>query len=108
MDLVFTSMFLHELPVKTRKAVFEEAHRVLRPGGLMLHMELPPNDRMGAFEGFYLDWDSHYNAEPYYKAYRDENPQAMCTAAGFAEETIISTSSSPASASTAKTPSRGA
>ena len=83
-DLVFSSMFLHELSSKTRAKVLSEAHRVLRPGGLMLHMELPPNSEMGAFEGFYLDWDSHYNAEPFYKAFRDEDPRAICTAAGFA------------------------
>src|SRR5690606_27947601 len=47
MDLVFSSMFLHELSVKTIRQVMKEAFRVLRPGGLMLHMELPPNSQMG-------------------------------------------------------------
>ncbi len=88
-DLVFSSMFLHELPRKVRARVFAEARRVLRPGGLMLHMELPPNDRMGPFEGFYLDWDSHYNAEPYYKGYRDEDPRELCRRAGFSQDDYI-------------------
>ncbi len=88
-DLVFSSMFLHELPKKVRAAVLAEARRVLRPGGLMLHMELPPNESMGPFEGFYLDWDSHYNAEPYYKGYRDEDPKALCRQAGFADENYV-------------------
>lgn len=88
-DLVFSSMFLHELPGKVRAKVFEEARRVLRPGGLMLHMELPPNDQTGAFEGFYLDWDSYYNSEPYYKGYRDEKPADLCRKAGFAEEDYL-------------------
>jgi ubiquinone/menaquinone biosynthesis C-methylase UbiE len=84
-DLVFTSMFLHELSAKTRARFFEEAHRVLRPGGLLLNMELPPNSQMGAFEGFYLDWDCWYNKEPFYKGYRDEDPRELCRRAGFAE-----------------------
>ena len=42
-DVVFSSMFLHEVPRKGIEKVFAEAHRLLRPGGLMLHMELPPN-----------------------------------------------------------------
>lgn len=88
-DLVFSSMFLHELPKKVRAKVFKEARRVLRPGGLMLHMELPPNGQTGPFEGFYLDWDSYYNSEPYYKGYRDEEPLALCRAAGFTEEDYI-------------------
>ncbi|MGH8137522.1 MAG: class I SAM-dependent methyltransferase [Steroidobacteraceae bacterium] len=82
-DLVFSSMFLHELPRQTLARVFAEIHRVLRSGGLMLHMELPPNSQTGAFEGFYLDWDCYYNVEPYYKAYRDRSPPEVCAQAGF-------------------------
>ena len=82
-DLVFSSMFLHELSSKVRGKVLAEAHRVLRPGGLMLHMELPPNSQMSPFEGFYLDWDSYYNAEPFYKGFRDQDPRALCEMAGF-------------------------
>ena len=82
-DVVWSSMFLHELSKKQRAKCFEEAYRVLRPGGLVVHMELPPNGQMGAFDGFYLDWDSYYNNEPYYKGYRDEEPRALCEGAEF-------------------------
>lgn len=85
-DLVWSSMFLHELSKKARAKALAEAYRVLKPGGLMLHMELPPNDQMSAFDGFYLDWDSYYNEEPFYKGYRDESPPAICVAAGFVPE----------------------
>jgi len=86
MDVVWSSMFLHELSKKQRAKVLSEAYRVLKPGGLMVHMELPPNGEMSAFDGFYLDWDSYYNNEPYYKGFRDENPPEICAKAGFAEE----------------------
>ena len=82
-DLVFSSMFLHELPVKDTKAMMKEARRLLKPGGLMLHYELPPNKDMSAFDGFYLDWDSYYNNEPWYKSFRDQDPTALCSEAGF-------------------------
>ncbi|WP_074203402.1 class I SAM-dependent methyltransferase [Parasphingorhabdus marina] len=85
-DLVFSSMFLHELSKKTRAQAFAEANRVLKPGGLLLHMELPPNDQMNAFDGFYLDWDSWYNSEPFYKGYRDEDPKQLCETGGFAAD----------------------
>jgi len=88
-DIVWSSMFLHELPPKKVHAVFREAHRLLRPGGLMLHMELPPNCRTTPFESFYFDWDSYYNQEPYYKAYRDMRPVDCCTAAGFDESNFV-------------------
>jgi hypothetical protein len=38
---------------------------------------------MNAFDGFYLDWDSWYNSEPFYKGYRDESPPELCKAGGF-------------------------
>lgn len=88
-DLIFSSMFLHEISAKTRRQVFREAHRLLRPGGLMLHMELPPNREMGPFEGFYLDWDSYYNEEPFYKGFRDEDYRQTCADAGFAPENYV-------------------
>lgn len=82
-DVVFSSMFLHEVPRKGIEKVFKEAHRLLRPGGLMLHMELPPNSQLAPYEAFYLDWDSYYNNEPYYKPFRDMVPQEVCARAGF-------------------------
>lgn len=82
-DLVFSSMFLHELPKADIRAVFREAHRLLRPGGLMLHYELPPNAKLSPYDGFYLDWDSDYNSEPYYRGYRDLVPADEVARAGF-------------------------
>jgi ubiquinone/menaquinone biosynthesis C-methylase UbiE len=82
-DVVFSSMFLHEVPRKGIEKIFAEAYRVLRPGGLMLHMELPPNAQLSPYEAFYLDWDSSYNNEPFYKPFRDQRPEQLCARAGF-------------------------
>ena len=82
-DVVFSSMFLHEVPPKGIPKVFSEAYRVLRPGGLMLHMELPPASELSAYDSFYLDWDGHYNEEPFYRAFRAQDPRAVVSAAGF-------------------------
>ena len=79
-------MFLHELPLKDIRAYMAEAFRVLKPGGLLLNMELPPNGNLEAYDQFYLDWDSYYNNEPYYKPFRDQDNRALCRKAGFAPE----------------------
>lgn len=89
-DLLFSSMVLHELPEKAVRSTFAEAFRVLKPGGLMLHMELPPNRGMAPYDSFYLDWDSYYNKEPFYKAFRDMVPERVCQEAGFAPENFVS------------------
>ncbi|MEJ2603346.1 MAG: class I SAM-dependent methyltransferase [Gammaproteobacteria bacterium] len=88
-DVVFSSMFLHELPLKDIRAFFREAYRVLKPGGVFWNMELPPNSAMPAYESFYLDWDSYYNNEPFYKPFRDQDYRGLCEAAGFAAEDFI-------------------
>ncbi len=82
-DVVFSSMFLHEVPKKSIAKIMDEAYRVLKPGGLMLHMELPPNSQLSAYDAFYLDWDSAYNNEPFYKPFRDLRPEDLCQKAGF-------------------------
>jgi ubiquinone/menaquinone biosynthesis C-methylase UbiE len=88
-DVVFSSMFLHELPLKDIHAFMAEAFRVLKPGGLLLNMELPPNDQMQPYDSFYLDWDSYYNQEPFYKCFRDQNYEELCTRAGFAKDQCV-------------------
>ncbi len=85
-DVVFSSMFLHELPKKHIERFLAEAHRVLRSGGVMIHMELPPNAALAPYDSFYLDWDSYYNNEPFYKNFRDQDYRRLCSDAGFAPD----------------------
>ena len=84
-DVVFSSMFLHELPTALISAFFAEAYRVLKPGGVVINMELPPNDALDPYDAFYLDWDCFYNNEPFYKDFRDLSYQGLCTDAGFTD-----------------------
>ncbi len=84
-DVVFSSMFLHELPREAIDAFFAEAFRVLKPGGVLINMELPPNDSLAPYDAFYLDWDCYYNNEPFYKGFRDQSYRQLCATAGFAE-----------------------
>lgn len=89
-DIVTSSFFLHELPVKSTKAIFAEARRVLRPGGLMVHMELPPNSEVDPYYGFYLDWDTGpNNNEPFYAEFRNQDMAALCQEAGFDEDKYL-------------------
>lgn len=89
-DVVFSSMFLHELSIKDINLALSEARRVLRPGGLLINMELPSNQDVSAYDGFYLDWDSYYNNEPFYKKFRDQNFKNLCLKAGFEDDKFIS------------------
>lgn len=88
-DVVFSSMFLHELPLEDIRRFFAQARRVLRPGGLLLNMELPPNRELTPYDQFYLDWDCYYNLEPYYRTFRDQAPEDLIAAGGFPRESYV-------------------
>ncbi|MEL0210635.1 MAG: class I SAM-dependent methyltransferase, partial [Novosphingobium sp.] len=40
-DWIQTTMFLHELSTKALRAIFAETRRLLKPGGIVLHVEQP-------------------------------------------------------------------
>lgn len=88
-DVVFSSMFLHEIPKKEIPLILREAFRVLRPGGLMLHMELPPANQLSPWDSFYLDWDGHYNNEPFYRSFRAMDLPTIVADAAFARDRYI-------------------
>lgn len=82
-DLIVSSFFFHEIPVWATKKVLAECHRLLRPGGLMVHQELPAHDLVDAWENYFWNWDTRNNNEPAYTAWRNQDPVALMAAAGF-------------------------
>jgi 2-polyprenyl-3-methyl-5-hydroxy-6-metoxy-1,4-benzoquinol methylase len=68
-DWVQTTMFLHELSNKALPRIVGEGARVLKPGGLMFHIEQPQySPEMPLFEQFMRDWDAFNNNEPFWSA----------------------------------------
>ena len=66
-DWIQTTMFLHELSTSALKNIFRETRRLLRPGGIVLHVEQPQySEDMPLFEQTMRDWDAFYNNEPFW------------------------------------------
>ena len=85
-DLIVSSFFFHELSVKATKKTLAECRRLLRPGGMMVHMELPPASQVDAYYNFYLDWDNEHNNEPHYRDFRSQDCEDLMTSGGFDAE----------------------
>lgn len=85
-DLIVSSFFFHEIPVKSTRKVLAECRRVLRPGGIMVHQELPATSLVSPFEDFFWNWDTEHNNEPSYRNFRAQDPIALCAEAGFDPE----------------------
>lgn len=82
-DLIVSHILLHETSGKAMPAIIRECHRLLRPGGLMIHADLPPFDLMDPFTQFILDNETWYNNEPFWGAMREIDQIALARSAGF-------------------------
>jgi len=87
-DLVVSHILLHETSGKAMPRVFAEAHRVLAPGGMMIHADLPPFDLMDPFTQFILDNETWYNNEPFWGAMRDMDQVSLAEKVGFDRTTV--------------------
>ena len=82
-DLVVSHILLHETSGKAMPRIVEECFRVLRPGGFMIHADLPPFDLMDPFTQFILDNETYYNNEPFWGAMRELDQVGIAKDAGF-------------------------
>jgi ubiquinone/menaquinone biosynthesis C-methylase UbiE len=91
-DWVQTTMFLHETSGKALPRILGELHRVLAPGGLMLHLEQPQySDEMPLYEQFIRDWDAFNNNEPFWSAMHALDLKEEMVKAGFARDELFTT-----------------
>jgi SAM-dependent methyltransferase len=89
-DWVQTTMFLHELNRGSMRAIFRECFRLLKPGGIMLHVEQPQyGEKMPLFEQAMRDWDSFYNNEPFWSTMHGIDLDALMEEVGFAAQNFI-------------------
>lgn len=87
-DLVVSHILLHETSGKAMPKIFNECHRLLRPGGYMIHADLPPFDLMDPFTQFILDNETWYNNEPFWGAMRDTDQVQLAVNAGFKRDAV--------------------
>jgi len=83
-DWIQSTMFLHETSFKSMQEIFRETHRLLAPGGIVLHVEQPQySEDMPLFEQAMRDWDAFYNNEPFWTKMHEIDLDAFMEKAGF-------------------------
>ena len=82
-DLIVSHILLHETSQKAIKNIIAECHRLLKPGGIMIHAETPPYAGMDAFDAFMLDWDTFSNNEPFWRRSHEIDLKQLAEDSGF-------------------------
>jgi ubiquinone/menaquinone biosynthesis C-methylase UbiE len=87
-DLVVSHNVMHEVSFGALAAIFRESHRVLNPGGIALHQDVPIKGERTLFERFMFHWESRNNNEPFWEVFAEADVWAMMIAAGFSGDTV--------------------
>ena len=93
-DLITSCLLLHETSHGAIPKIINEAYRLLKPGGWMMHLDVYPFHRQ-AIEPLYdflKDWEIINNNENFSGALRNMNLQQIFEDAGFCKDTIEFTS----------------
>jgi len=87
-DLVVSHNLLHEIGREQRAAMMKEAAREVRPGGLVMHQDVPTRFEPTLVAQVERAWDTEYNGEAFWSIYAGDDLVADMRAAGFAEGRI--------------------
>lgn len=80
-DVVVSHIMLHETSKSALNHILNECHRLLRPGGLMLHLEVPRGRTV--LEQFLYNWESWNNNETFGQFMTEAKLAELACQAGF-------------------------
>ncbi len=90
-DLIVSHIVLHETSSRAIRNIMKECHRLLAPGGMMLHQEVPQYAGMSPYDAFILDWDTYNNNEPFWGTVHSMDLQKLAVEVGFTSDNVTQT-----------------
>lgn len=87
-DVIYSFALMHETSTTACRNILKESHRLLAPGGVMIHLDLPAWKHLDPLDAARMDWDTHYNAEPFMGKLGDLDDSVMLKA-GFRPDQIF-------------------
>lgn len=85
MDVVTAFLLLHEVPTDVRRNLMAEALRLLRPGGSLLLLDIPPYSAMSSAEGWFQSFDDRGNGENFWNSFLDSDFPQLLRSVGFVD-----------------------
>jgi SAM-dependent methyltransferase len=86
-DLVVSHIMLHETSKSALTNIMRECHRLLKPGGRMVHLEIPRGST--PLEKFMFNWETYNNNETFAGFMTDIDLKAEAVKGGFAPEASV-------------------
>jgi ubiquinone/menaquinone biosynthesis C-methylase UbiE len=87
-DLVVSHILAHETSTQAWANILKESYRVLKPGGVMVHADLPQFAQVDPYSQFLFGNETRYNNEPFWTTFRTLDLRQMMRDAGFAADNI--------------------
>ena len=88
-DLIVSHLLTHETSYKGFYNIIYECRRLLKNNGIMLHIETDWNTEKDLFNKLTLDWETHYNAEPFKTAHDSIDKYQLAIRCGFSTKHIF-------------------
>ena len=91
-DLIVSVIALHETSAASVPQIFEECFRLLAPGGVMAHIDIPDYNQYPdlLFQAI-VDADSFHNNEPFWGGLHDIDLAKLSQDVGFEKDSILKT-----------------
>lgn len=86
-DVVLSHIMLHETSRSAIVNIMKECHRLLKPGGVMVHLEIPRGHT--PLEKFMFDWETYNNNEHFAGFMTDIDLVATVAKGGFDRSRIV-------------------
>jgi ubiquinone/menaquinone biosynthesis C-methylase UbiE len=85
-DLIVSTILAHETSNSAWQNILTECHRLLKPGGLMVHADLPQFMDIDTYSQFLFGNETRYNNEPFWSTFRAMDLKGAMQKAGFAAD----------------------
>lgn len=89
-DLIVSHIMFHETSNAALPRILKECHRILRPGGVMVHFDAPQYEHIpDPYDHTLGDWSTHYNNEPFWGRLHDLCLSDLMVDAGFVRSKVF-------------------